>query len=170
MAARFRAVILIVALILSRHQTVPRVVVIIVPLRSVFSLRRIGKRIEQARTVVVVLQDQVNQSSSFRSEVSHGLAEVLQDRWLPRFQQRMNRVEAKAVEAVALEPVERVADGESANLWDAISDGVSPGRMSAGDEWRRVPVQVVTFRAEMFVDHVEKDHEPAGMRLVDQHP
>ena len=30
-------------------------------------------------------------------------------------------------------------------------------------------LQIVTLRAEMVVDHIEKDHEPAGMRVVDQH-
>src|SRR6266498_1370347 len=82
----------------------------------------------------------------------------------------MHRVEAKAVETIVLEPMQRVADGEGADLWNAIVDGMSPRRVSAGEECRRIAVEVVTLRAEMVVDDVEENHEPARMRFVDQRP
>src|SRR5260370_10928942 len=163
---RIRSVILIVALLLCGQQAVPSMVIVVVPLCAVFALRWIAERIEQARTVVVILQDEVDQPSSRGSEVPDRAAEVMQDRWLPCFHDGVNRVEAKAVESIASEPMQRIADRKGANLRDAIIDSVSPRRVSAGEECRRVAMEVVAFGAEMVVDDVEKNHQPPRIRFV----
>ena len=61
----------------------PGVVIVVVPLRAVFSVRRIGQRIEQARAVVVILQHEVDQPSGGGGEIPDRSTEVMQDRWLP---------------------------------------------------------------------------------------
>ncbi len=169
MAARLRGVILIIALILSGQQTVPSVMVIVIPLRTIFTLRRIGPRIEQARTIVVVLQDEMDYAPSGGSEVPNHAAQVIEDRGPSRFGDGMNGVEPKAVETIALEPMKRIADREGADLRNAIIDSVSPRCMGGSEECRRVAVEIITFRTEMIVDDIEKHHELAGMRFVDQH-
>src|SRR5215469_13050104 len=110
----------------------------------------------------------MNRSSGGGGEVPDHSAQVIEDRGPPGFDDSMNGIEPKTVETIALEPVERVTDRESSHLWHVIIDGVAPRRMSRGEECRRVMVEIVTFRAEMIVDDVEKHHEPVGMRLVDQ--
>ena len=51
-----------------------------------------------------------------------------------RFQERVDRVEPKAVETIALEPMQRIFDRKGAHLRDAIVDGVPPRRVCAGEE------------------------------------
>src|SRR5258708_7100660 len=104
---------------------VPSVMVIIIPLRAIFALRRIGARIEQARAVVVVFQDEMDPSSGGGGEMPDHAAEIMQDRGLSGFDDGMNRVEPKAVETIALEPMERIPNREGADLGTAIVAGVS---------------------------------------------
>src|SRR5215471_2211075 len=104
------------------------------------------------------------------SEPPDRSAQVIEDRWLPRFDDGMNSVEPQAVEMIALEPVEGIVDREGAHLWNVIIDSMAPRRMGRREERWRVKVEKVTFWAEMIVDDVEKHHQPASMRLVDQHP
>src|SRR5919201_4599643 len=148
----------------------PSMVVIVVPLRAVFALCWIAQRIEQTRAVVIILEHEMDQPSARCRKVPDCAAEVMEEREPLGFEQSMHRVEAEAVETIVLEPMQRVVDGEGADLWNAIIDGMSPRRVSAGEEGRCIAMEVVTFRAEMVVDDVEKDHEPARMRFVDQHP
>src|SRR4029453_8385380 len=62
--ARIGGVILIIAPLLPGQQTMPSMVVVVVPLRAVFALRGIGKRIEQTRAVVVILQHEMDKQSA----------------------------------------------------------------------------------------------------------
>src|SRR5262249_9258056 len=97
-------------------------------------------------------------------------AQVIEDRGLPRFDAGMNSGEPQAVKTIALEPVEGIVDREGAHLWNVIIDSVAPRRMGRREEPWRVKVEKVTFWAEMIVDDVEKHHEPASVRFVDQRP
>src|SRR5262249_8202288 len=100
--------------------------VIVIPLRTIFTLRRIGPRIEQARTVVVVLQHEMDYAPSGGSEPPDHSAQVMEDRGLPGFDDGMNGVEPQAVEMIPLEPVEGIVDREGAHLWNVIIDSVPP--------------------------------------------
>src|SRR6516164_35325 len=144
--------------------------VIVIPLRTIFTLRRIGPRIEQARTIVVVLQDEMDYAPSCGSEVPHHPAQVIEDRGLPRFDEGRKSADRQAVKRIALEPVEGIVDREGAHLWNVIIDSMAPRRMGRREERWRVKVEKVTFWAEMIVDDVKKHHEPASMRFVDQRP
>src|SRR5262245_34845789 len=93
----------------------------------------------------------------------------MQDRWLSRFHNSVNRVEPKAVESIPFKPMQGVPDRKGAHLRDAIIDGMSPRRVSVGEECRRVTMKVVTFRAKMVVDDVQENHEPVSMLFVHQH-
>ena len=50
----------------------------------------------------------------------------------------------------------------------AIVDRAAPGRLRLGEELRRVAAEVISLRPEVIVDDVEKHHQPAQMRGVDQ--
>ena len=112
----------------------------------------------------------MDRATAGAGEVADDPADVLQDRRLPRFDDGMDGVEPQTVEAIALQPVQRILDRECAHLRDAIVDGVPPWRMRRGEERRRIAVKVVTFGAEVIVDDVEQHHEPARVRFVDQGP
>src|SRR5262249_25555277 len=144
--------------------------VIVIPLRTIFTLRRIGPRIDQARTIMVVLQNETDYGPSWGSEGPDHPAQVIGDRGRPRFDEGMNSVEPQAVEMIALEPVEGIVDREGAHLWNVIIDSMAPRRMGRREERWRVKVEKVTFWAEMIVDDVEKHHQPASVRFVDQRP
>src|SRR5262249_641234 len=97
-------------------------------------------------------------------------AQAREDRELPGSDDGMTGAEPQVVEMIALEPVDGIVDREGAHLWNAIIDSVAPRRMGRREERRRIKVEKVTFWSEMIVDDVEKHHQPASMRFVDQHP
>src|SRR5262245_6596710 len=167
-SARIVGVILIVSRVLSGQQDMPGVMVVVIPLRAVFSLRRIGARIEQARLVVVVLQDEMDRSPGGGGEMPDHAAEIMQDGRPAGLHQGMNRIEPQAVETIAPKPMQRIPDREGADLRNTIIDGMAPRRMGGSEERRRITMQEVSFRAEMIVDDVEKHHQAARMRCVDQ--
>ena len=168
MPAWVRRVVLIVALGLAGQEDVPGVVVIVIPLCTVFSLRRIRARIEQTCAIVVVFDDQMDRTSGGDGEVSDDATEIIQDRGLARLRNGMNGVKSQAVEAIAREPMQRILDRKRPYLRSAIIDGVSPRRMYWSEESRRITMEIVTFRAEVVVNNVEQNHEPARMRFIDQ--
>src|SRR5260370_7445654 len=105
-----RRVILIIALLLCGQQAVPSVVIVVVPLCAVFALRWIAERIEQARTGVVILQDEVDQPSSRGSEVPDRAAEAMQDRGLPCFHDGENPAQPTPAQPIPPEPRPRTPE------------------------------------------------------------
>ena len=103
-------------------------------------------------------------------EIADRAAEVMQQRGFAGFHDGMNRVEPQSVEPIAFEPMEGIGDGERAHLRHAIVYRMAPGRMRRGKEPGRVAVKVVSLGPEVIVDHVEKHHQAAPMRFVDQVP
>ena len=85
---------------------------------------------------------------------------------------RVHRVEAQPVEMKFLEPVERVVDEEIAHrtrVWTVeIDRGAPVGMMPLGEERAGISVEVVAFRAEVVVNDVEQNHEPALMGGCDE--
>ena len=80
----------------------------------------------------------------------------------------MHRIEAQPVKAVVAEPVQRVFDGELAHFRHAKVDGAAPGRLRVGKNARCNAAEIIPFGPEVVVDDVEKHHQPARMRGVDQ--
>ena len=80
----------------------------------------------------------------------------------------MHRIQPKPVEAVLAQPVQRISDGEVAHLRHAIVDGAAPGCLGVGKEGWRIAAEVISFRPEVIIHHVEKHHQPAQMGLIDQ--
>src|SRR5436190_14744617 len=80
----------------------------------------------------------------------------------------MHRVEPQPVEAIVAQPVKGILDDKGADLRDPKIDGAAPRRRGGGKELRRITAEVIPLRAKMIVDDVEKDHQVALMRGVDQ--
>ena len=88
MARRLADVIAVIAAPLARQQHMPGVVIIIIPLRPVFSPRRIHSRIEQACTVIIILQHEMNHAAAVGGKAAYCVAELMQDGRLSRLDDR----------------------------------------------------------------------------------
>ncbi len=165
---RRAGVVLVIAFAFAGQQHVPGVVVVVVPLRAVLALRRVGARIEQARAVVVVFQHEVERPAGSGGKLADRAAELLQDRRPAGLDNGLHRVEAEPVEAIVLQPMQRVADGEAADFRDPIVDRPAPWRMRGLEKRRRIAGEIIPLGSEMVIDDVEKHHQPAQMRGIDQ--
>ena len=67
----------VIALGLAGQQHMPGMMIVVVPLRSVFAARRILSGIQQARSVVVVFKHEMNMPAGFRGEIADGAAEII---------------------------------------------------------------------------------------------
>ena len=101
---------------LAGQQNVEGVVIVVVPLRAILAARRIGERIEQARLVVVVFQHQMDVPAGLGRELANGFAQLAQQAGPARLDDRMHRIEPQPVEAIVVEPIQRVLDREGAHL------------------------------------------------------
>src|SRR5262249_5313312 len=155
---------------LAGQQNVQRVMNIVAPLRRV--LPRAPRRIalEIAARIVVVLEHEMDVTPARRG--LHGRRQLLEDVRLAVVAYRVNGVEAKPVDVELLDPVKGVVDEEVPHHTAARSvevDRRTPGRrVPLGEELRGVVVEVITLRPEVIVNDVEKHHETARMRRVDE--
>src|SRR5260370_36626862 len=93
-------------------------------------------------------------------EPFHGRFEFRQERIGAEMENAMNRAQPQGVEMKCLQPIERVLNKKSAYFVAARIvkiDGLSPGSSIPVGEIRGVRTQVVAFRPEMVVDHVESN-------------
>ena len=103
-----------------------------------------------------------------RGKFAHGDAEVVQHRDFAGLEDGIHRIQPQPVEAIFAQPVQRILDGEGANLRHPVIDRAAPGRLRLREEFGRIAAEIISFRAEMIIDDVEKHHQPAQMRFVDQ--
>src|ERR1700693_3849785 len=84
----------------------------------------------------------------------------------------MNRVQAESVEPILRQPIQGVVDEEVADdpAFRSIEiDGVAPGSLvPVGKKLRRVGVEIISFWAEMVVDHIQQNHHSMVMRTSNQ--
>ena len=110
----------------------------------------------------------MNMPAGLRGEIADGAAEFVQHRDFAELGDGVHGVQPQPVEAIFAQPIQRVLDGEGAHLRHPIIDRAAPGRLRLGEERRRIAAEVISFGAEVIVDHVEKHHQPAQMRFIDQ--
>ena len=141
------------------------VVIVVVPLSVV---ARAG-RPEEAGGVVVVLQHQMNVTAGVGEMVAHAARQFVQDMLGLVIDDGVDGIEAKAVEAVFLQPIQRVMNIEVAHSAAGEIDGGTPRGVFRGIEERaRIGVQIVPLRPEMVIDHVQKHHQAAPVGGLDQ--
>jgi hypothetical protein len=141
------------------------VVQIVVPLRVK------GFRRQIPRLVGVVLQNQMHLPRVADCS-PHALRQLSQDVGCGIVRDRMHRIQAQAVEVIFLQPVQRVLDEEFTHrgaVRPVEVDRRAPGGVVLlAEEIFRVGVQVVSFRPEVVVDHVQQHHQAARVGGLDQ--
>ena len=80
----------------------------------------------------------------------------------------MHGIESQPVETIFAQPMQRVLDREASHLRHAIVDGAAPWRLRIREKLRRDAAEIVSLRPEVIVDDVEKHHQAARVRGVDQ--
>src|SRR3954451_21559612 len=80
----------------------------------------------------------------------------------------MDGVEPESVKAIVAEPPDRIFYRKGAHLRPPVVNRAAPGSIGFGEELRGVPTEVISLRAEVIVDHVEKHHDAALVSRVDQ--
>src|SRR5262249_58216381 len=95
--ARLRPVVTIVAIVLPGQENMPGVVIVVVPLCAIAAPWRIGQRIEQARLVVIILDDQMNEPAGSRGQFTDRAAQILQQGRLAWLDNGVDRVESQPV-------------------------------------------------------------------------
>jgi hypothetical protein len=119
------------------------------------------------RDVAIILGGQVDVAAG--DAAAYRFGDLLQKRLFRLMLDLVDRVETQSVEAVFLQPEERILDEEVAHRALLIGDRRSPGCLSLGmKELRRVEAEIVPVRSEMVVDDVEEQHESALVGLVDE--
>ena len=101
-------------------------------------------------------------------EIAGRQAQLVQQQGLARLRNAMDRIEPQAVEAIVLEPVQAHSRSRRRGPRHPVVDGLSPGRARRHEEVGRVAGQIISLRAEMVVDDVEKHHQAAQMRFINQ--
>ena len=161
----------VVAVALAAGQHVRRVMPIVVPLRSrAHGLQR-GIALEKAGDVGVVLQHQVHMALPPRPRTQR-LRDLAADVLRGAVIDGVHGVQAQAVHAELLDPVQRVVHEEVAHraaVRAVERDRRAPGRAARGvEELVGVGVQVVALGSEVVVDHVQQHHQLEAVRGFDQ--
>src|SRR5262249_16342826 len=143
------AVVAVIALGLAGQQSMEGMMIVVVPLRAKLAPRRVIERIEQARLIVVVFQDQMDVPPGLGGKASGGDAQFAQQGGPRRLGDGVDGVETEAVEAIVVKPGDRIFDREAAHLRHLIVDGVAPWCVGRREELRRIAGKVVSFRAEV---------------------
>ena len=172
-AAELRHVAVIVAVVaaaLAGRRDVQPVVQVVGPLRVVPARLARGVELEPARLVGVVLEHEMDVSA--RAQLAaNPFGEFRQQMARAVVDDRMDGIQPQAVEMELLEPIKRVVDHELADvsrIRAVVVDGSTPWRLVPLGEQRRVAAEVVALGAEVVVDHVEEDHQPAPVGGVDE--
>src|SRR5258708_20822546 len=156
------------ALGLAGEEYVPGVVIVVVPLPPVFANWWFLRRVEQACAVVAIFEHQMDVAVTLSGEVANRGAEIVQDRDFAGFNDGVDRIEPQPVETIFAKPIQSILYGEGAHLRHTIIDRAAPRRLRLCEKSRRIAAEVISFGTEVVVDHVQKHHQSAQMRLVDQ--
>jgi hypothetical protein len=168
---RVRGIVGVVTVALAAQQHVQGVMHVVVPLGG--SVQRPPARI--AREVVgfvpVVLQNEVYLPVPARP-LAQRLGELANDIRPARVAKGVHGIEPQPVEAILLRPVERVVHeiiSHRAARGSIEVDRGAPGRaLRRIEELRAIHMQIVAVRTEVVVHDIEQDHQPQGMRAIDE--
>jgi hypothetical protein len=120
---------------------------------------------QQVCRIAIVLQHQVDMA--LRADLgADALAQRRQPGWLA---DGMHGIQAQAVDAVFLQPVQCILAEELGHFGAAEIDGRAPqGLAVMPEEIRRIAVQVVAVRPEVVVDHIQEHHHAQAVGGIDQ--
>ena len=97
-------IVFVVTPLLAGQQHVPGVMIVVVPLSTIVAARGVFRRVEEARAVVVIFQNQMNMSAGLPCVVADGPAQLVENVRLPRSEDRVHGVEPQSVKAIVPHP------------------------------------------------------------------
>ncbi len=163
-----RGVVGVVALGVAGHEMLGDMVEVVVPLRVVAHGMAVRSARKVAGLVGVVLENEMHVAPGLQLGADE-TRDLGQDVRPARVGDGVHGIEAQAVDAEDLQPVEHVLGEEAPDLGPAEVDRLAPRRVPVvGEEVRRVGAEEVPLGTEVVVDDVEKDHQPAAVRGVDE--
>ena len=124
-----------------------------------------------ARIVFVGLGDHVDRAPQFAGQRLHPLLDLREDVLRRIVFDGLHRIQPQAVEVILPNPVQRVLHYVAAHMFAArgvVVHRLSPRRFVVRREVRTEVAQVIAFRAEMVVNHIENHRQPAAMRGIDE--
>src|SRR5437773_1196666 len=118
------------------------------------------------RGVVVVFQYQVN--VAFVTErFPDGLGQLTQNIGIGIVENSVHGVKSQTIDAIFVKPIERIVNEVVAHgpaAWSIEINRLAPGSVLVlGEKLRRIQMQIISFGAEVVVNHVEKNHHVFGM-------
>ena len=128
-------------------------------------------RIGQAHVVLIGLGDDVHDPTLTCRNFLHGRLDVGEDVPRRKIVDRLHRIEPQAVDVEIAHPHAGVIDDELPHrvaVGTVVIDGFSPRRVIAIGEIRPKLGQVVSFRTEVVVNHVQNHRQAALMSGVDK--
>ncbi len=150
--------ILVVGLLLAGQKYTQGMVEIVIPDR-VESPAAHFRRAHHAGIVAIVLRDQVNVPPEFLRLRMNGCAQLLEKCLRGGINNRVDGIEPKRIDVVIVHPLQRVLD-EIAPHIVAICIGkinrLSPRRFVKVREIRTEIRQVISFRTQVVVNHIER--------------
>lgn len=150
--------------IFAGQQNVQRMMKIIVPLRH----QRLALATEALRLVVMVLQHHVHFAIAAWPAL-HAIDELIDEVRVAVVEHRVYGIDAQAIEAILLQPIKRVLDEELAHDRVREIDCAAPRRVMFGSKKiSGITVQIIPFRAEVVVHHIDQHHQVALVRRLDE--
>src|ERR1039457_6788348 len=144
---------------------------VIIPLRVIPEGVPLGVMVEIASLIVVVLQHKMDHSLTGES-VPHGFCQLGQDVRTRIVNDGVNRVQAKTVEMIFLQPVQRIMNKVITNrpAVRAIEIDRWPprSRVAIGEKLRYIEPEIISFWPKVVVNHIKEHHQIFGVRPLDE--
>ena len=141
---------------------------VVVPLRRVARQAAIALAHELRRDIVLILANQV-QMPALRKGM-HTLRQLIQNMLRAVVDNGMRCIQPKSIHVVLFQPEQRILQDEFARLSAALAVKVQRrapgGLMILGEDLRKIEGQVIPFRTEVVVHHIQEHHNLPLMRRL----
>src|SRR5258706_955172 len=164
------AVVLIVTIAFTGEQCAQTMVKIVIPDRIQTVAAELS-RPNQAAIVIGAFGDQIRLAFETRKGLMHFAAQLVDESNRRMIENRMHGIEAQRIDVKFRDPIQSILNKEFSYL---IAEGSveverrSPRRLVAIGEVRSEVGEIISFRTEMIVDHVENHREAAPVTGIDE--
>src|SRR5579872_875135 len=141
---------------------------VVAPLR-VNAIPSLRGRVQYANIIQIAFGDQMDLPAEPLRQIAGGALQLGEKMPRPEIEDPVNRIEPQSVEMIVLQPVQSVFDEKSPDLIAACTvkvERLSPGSAVTIGKVRPVSIKVVAFRAEMVVDHVQRNCQSARVSRI----
>src|SRR5882724_11635266 len=156
------SIVAVVAVTFSTAQNMAHVMDVIIPLRVIENCAAVAITFQIAGGVVIVLQNSMDLPLASNC-LAYGCGQLAENVWSGIVLDGMHGVKTQPIEMELFQPVEGVVNEEvtyDPAVFSIEVDAISPGcAMTVGKKLRRVCAQIISFRAEVVVDHIKQHHQ-----------